>query len=90
MMTIDARQRTCSYCGGSPFETREAFSQHWSHCPVRIKLGYIPVPLDMIPERVQALQQQARKKLQEAQDMLAEADMLNERLRNETPSAQTA
>lgn len=83
MTTIAERQRTCSYCGGAPFPTAHAFSQHWSHCPQRIRLGYIPVPLDMIPATVNALRQKARKLVQEADAALAEAEMLEGRLLKE-------
>ena len=83
MATIAERQRTCSYCGGAPFPTSQAFSHHWSRCPQRIRLGYIPVPLDMIPDKVNSLRQQAQKLIREAAAALSEADALEARLLKE-------
>lgn len=42
--TIGERHRTCSYCFGPTYATKELFHEHWIKCPRRIAYGYIPDP----------------------------------------------
>lgn len=73
MATIDEQNRTCSHCGGAPFPTQEAFSQHWNACPTRVAAGYIPLPLERIPAVIRRLRKEAKK-------LLTQADALEGRL----------
>lgn len=69
MPTISDRQRTCSYCGGAPFPTAEAFGEHWKQCPVRIRHGYIPKPKDQASPEAARLREEAAKLLAEAEKL---------------------
>jgi hypothetical protein len=80
MATIEEEQRICSYCGGAPYPTAEAFSHHWSRCPTRIRAGYIEVPLDMIPAELERLQREVAELEERRTRLLEEAAELQARL----------
>jgi hypothetical protein len=67
MRTIAEQQRTCSYCGGNPFPTQDAFTQHWNCCPSRIEAGYLPRPASDMRSEALSLIRKAETLLVEAE-----------------------
>jgi hypothetical protein len=87
MRTIGEQQRICSYCGGEPFATTAEFSEHWRMCPRRIQLGYIPIPTELIPARIELLKDELRKLGEQALLKLKEVAELEQRLKAESSTA---
>jgi hypothetical protein len=71
MRTIAEQQRTCSYCGGNPFPTQEAFTSHWNRCPSRIEAGYLPRPSVEMRAEALSLIRQAEALLVQAEHVRA-------------------
>lgn len=67
--SVAERQRICSYCGGEPFPTMEAFNAHWKQCPNRIRFGYIPKPKAQCLEEAHALRREAAKLIAQAEEL---------------------